>query len=113
MKSSERDSGIEILGTTPWGTHFCMFYQTKKDLLDILVPYFKAGLENNEYCMWITSEPLNEKDAEKAMNAAMSDFKDYFKKRQIEIVPYSEWYLQDGVLDLDRVLNSWIEKLNK
>ncbi len=111
MKSTERQSGIDFLGTTPWGAHFCMFYQTEKDLLDILVPYFKAGLENNEYCMWITSEQLNEKDAEKAMSVVMPDFKDYFKKRQIEIVPYSEWYLQDGVLDLERVLNSWIEKL--
>ena len=111
MKSSDRDSGIEFLGTIPWGTHFCMFYHTEKDLLDILVPYFKAGLENNEYCMWITSEPLNEIDAEKAMRATMPDFKDYFEKRQIEIVPYTEWYIQDGVFDLDRILNSWIEKL--
>jgi len=111
MKSSERQSGIDFLGITPWGTHFCMFYQTEKDLLDILVPYFKAGLENNEYCMWITSEPLNAEDAEKAMSAAMPDFKVYFEKRQIEIVHYSEWYLQDGVFDLDRVLNGWIEKL--
>jgi hypothetical protein len=61
MKSSVRQSGIDILGPAPWGTHFCMFYQTKGDLLDILIPYFKAGLENNEYCMWITSEPLNVK----------------------------------------------------
>ncbi len=29
-----------------WGIHFCQFYQTKEDLMDILVPYFKAGLED-------------------------------------------------------------------
>lgn len=24
-----------------WGTHFCQFYDTKQDLIDILIPYFK------------------------------------------------------------------------
>lgn len=30
----------------------------KADLINTLVPYFKADLENNEFCMWVTSEPL-------------------------------------------------------
>lgn len=50
-----RRSGIDIIGDVSWGTHFCQFYQTREDLIEILIPYFKAGLENNEFCMWITS----------------------------------------------------------
>jgi len=46
MNKNLRSSGIDIIGDVPWGTHFCQFYQTKEDLMDILVPYFKAGLEN-------------------------------------------------------------------
>ncbi|HDZ16818.1 MAG TPA: PAS domain S-box protein [archaeon] len=111
MESKIRNSGIDIIGKTPWGTHFCLFYQTKEDLIDILVPYFKAGLESNEYCMWVTSEPLNEKEAEEAIRGAMPNFDEYFKKKQIEIVHYTEWYLRDGVFDLDRVLNGWVEKI--
>ncbi|KKL83129.1 hypothetical protein LCGC14_1977850, partial [marine sediment metagenome] len=111
MESKVINSGIKIIGNILWGTHFCLFYQTKEDLIDILVPYFKAGLENNEYCLWVTSEPLNEKEAEKAIKVAMPNFDDYLKKKQIEIVHYTEWYLRDGVFDLDRVLNGWIEKL--
>lgn len=37
-----RKSGIDLLGDMPWGTHFCLFYETKEDLLATLVPYFKA-----------------------------------------------------------------------
>ena len=48
-KINNRKTGIDIMGAVPWGTHLCQFYQTKDDLIDILVPYFKAGLENNEY----------------------------------------------------------------
>ncbi|HEY0087527.1 MAG TPA: MEDS domain-containing protein, partial [Candidatus Lokiarchaeia archaeon] len=55
MEKQIRDSGINFIGKIPWGTHFCQFYQAKDDLIDILVPYFKAGLENDEFCMWITS----------------------------------------------------------
>ena len=42
-KNGKRKSGIALVGDLPWGTHFCQFYRTRKDLLDILVPYFKAG----------------------------------------------------------------------
>ncbi len=115
LKESEervRKSGLKLLGDVVWGTHFCVFYDTKEDMLDILIPYFKAGLENNEYCMWITSEPLNKKTAEEAMRKAVPDFDQYLKKQQIEILPYTEWYIKDNVFDLQRVLNGWVEKLN-
>ncbi|KKL27601.1 hypothetical protein LCGC14_2383510, partial [marine sediment metagenome] len=112
MESKIRSSGIDIIGNTPWGTHFCLFYQTKEDLIDILVPYFKAGLENNEYCMWITSEPLNAKEAEKAIRVAMPNFDEYLLRNQIEIIPYTEWYMKNNEFDSDRVLNGWVDKCN-
>jgi len=108
-----RKLGIGFIGDVPWGTHFCQFYQTKEDLIDILAPYFKAGLENNEFCMWVTSEPFSEKEAREAMSNAVPDFDQYLKRGQIEIVPHTGWYLKDGVFNLKRVLNAWINKLNQ
>ncbi|MHC4640365.1 MAG: MEDS domain-containing protein [Planctomycetota bacterium] len=105
-----RKTAIEIVGDVPWGTHFCQFYQTKEDLIDILVPYFKAGLENNEFCMWITSEPLNSEDAKRALKKKVKNLDDYIKKGQIEILDYSQWYTKPGYFDSDKVLEGWIEK---
>ncbi len=51
MAAETRKTAIGVVGNVPWGTHFCQFYKTKEDLIDILVPYFKAGLENNEFCI--------------------------------------------------------------
>ena len=113
MAENMRKTGIDIIGDVQWGTHFCQFYQTREDLIDILVPYFKAGLENNEFCMWVTSEPLTIKDVENAMRSAVHDFPQYLKKGQIEIIPYTEWYLKGGVFSLQRVLNSWVDKLKQ
>ena len=113
MAENMRKTGIDILGDLPWGTHFCQFYQTKEDLIDILVPYFKAGLENNEFCMWITSEPLTVEEAKDAMKKNVSDFERYLTREQIEIIPHTEWYLKGGVFNLRRVLSGWVGKLDK
>ena len=103
---------LKVLENIPWGTHFCLFYETKYDLIDILVPYFKTGLENNEYCMWVTSEPLNKQEAENAIRKATPDFDIYLKRKQIEIISYTEWYMLNNEFDSDRVLDGWVDKCN-
>jgi hypothetical protein len=106
----KRNSGITLVGDLPWGTHFCQFYKTRKDLFDILVPYFKAGLENNESCVWVTSDFLTEADAIRTMQKSVKGFSDYLKSGQMEIFPYTDWYLKGGSFDLKRTLNMWMEK---
>jgi len=105
-----RKTGIDILGDAPWGTHFCQFYQTKEDLIDILVPYFKAGLENNEFCMWVTSEPLNSEVAKRSLKQAVKNLEGYIRKGQIEILDYTDWYTEEGVFEADKVLKGWVQK---
>jgi hypothetical protein len=112
MPGELRKTGIEIIGDVPWATHFCQFYQNKQDLLDLLVPYFKAGLQNNEFCMWVTAEPLTAEDALQAITKSVPDFAKYLKKGQIEILPYDEWYTVGGSFDSRRVLNGWVQKLD-
>lgn len=113
MQDTIRKSGIKIIGDVTWGTHFCQFYQTKQDLIDILVPYFKAGLENNEFCMWVTADNLTAMEARKAISKALPDISNIIKKGQIEILPYKEWYLEGGSFNNQKVLDSWVEKLNQ
>lgn len=110
-QQSGRKTGVDILGDVPWGTHFCLFYETEEDLIDILVPYFKAGLESNEFCMWVTSEPLTEKRVKDALRAAIPDFDRYLETAQIEIISHDQWYLKEGVFELQRALRAWIDKI--
>lgn len=42
MTSELRKTGIGVVGDIHWGPHFCHFYETKEDLLDILPPYFRT-----------------------------------------------------------------------
>src|SRR5208337_1789523 len=89
----------------------CQFYATKADLIDTLVPYFKAGLEANEFCMWVTSEPLSAAEAEAALAAAVPEFGQYLADGQIEILDYSRWYTAGGKFDANRVLEGWCAKM--
>ncbi len=110
LGSQSRETGCEAIGAVPWGSHFCLFYQTKEDLLDILVPYFKAGLEAGEFCMWVTSHPLQSDEARQALARAVAGFEGYVARGQIEILDYSQWYTLGGSFNSDRVLAGWVEK---
>jgi signal transduction histidine kinase len=110
MATELRDSGISPVGQIPWGTHFFQFYETKEDLLEILVPYFKAGLESNEFCLWVISEPLTQEDARSALEQAVPEFDQYLAAGTIEFIPDEEWYLKGGIFDLRRVIKLWNDK---
>jgi hypothetical protein len=112
-ESEKRESGIAFLGALNWGSHFCQFYRTKKDMLDVLVPYFRAGLEGNEFCVWVTSDFLTREHALKAMGNCIPGFSGYLSKGQMEIFPYTDWYLKGGKFDLRRTLDMWMEKHNQ
>ena len=107
---SFRRFGVSLVGSVPWGTHLCQFYESKQDLIDILVPYFAEGLRSNEFCMWITSPPLEAEEAREALQKAVPNLDEYFKKGQIEITSYNNWYLLEGKFDSNRVLQGWVEK---
>jgi len=111
MLTEMRKTGIEVVGDMPWGTHFCLFYETRTDLLETVVSYCKAGLENGEFCLWVVAEPLAVEDARHALHRAVPDFDRYFADHSIEIVTARDWYLQDGEFDLNRVIRGWNEKL--
>ena len=106
-----RDTGIELIGTVPWGTHFCQFYQDAQDLLEVLVPYFAAGLARNDCCLWVTSAPLGAVEARAALTAVIGHLEAYLDAGQLAILEYGQCYLSDGQFEADRVLHGWLDKL--
>ncbi len=112
-ETEKTQSGIALLGDLNWGSHFCQFYKTKKDMLEILVPYFRSGLENNEFCVWVTSDFLTTDHALRAMKKGIPGFSEYLAKGQIEIFPYTDWYLKGGKFDLQRTLDMWMDKYER
>jgi len=110
-----RDTGLEAVGEVPWGTHFSIFYETKKDLPEIVVPFFKAGLQANEFCLWIVanSELLTTNEAKAILHEAVPDFDRLLKKGKIEIVPYHKWFLTGRAVDIPKAIARFRQKVSE
>jgi hypothetical protein len=103
-----RRIGIPGVDKAPWGEHLCVFFNSKEELLSLTVPYIKAGLEDNECCIWITGDPITEKDAFQALEGVLPDAHKYLAKKQLEILPSAQWYLPTGKkFDIQVVLENW------
>jgi PAS domain S-box-containing protein len=113
MASGLTNTGISAIGEVPWGTHFCYFYETKQDLLEAQVLYFKTGLERNEFCLWVISQALSVEEARHALAQAVPDLESHLAHGALEIHRHDDWYLRDGRWDPQRVLQSWREKLEQ
>jgi signal transduction histidine kinase len=108
--TATRPSGLEAVGELPWGSHFCQFYGEREDLVDSLVPYFKAGLDNNEKCLWVTSEPLRAQEARTALRNAVPDLDSRVQSEQIEIIDHHDWYKRTGAANADDTLRGWVQR---
>ena len=111
MTAEMGKTGIDVVGDMPWGTHFCLFYETLTDLLEPLVLYCKAGLESQEFCLWVVAAPLTEEDATHALKQAVPDLDRYLDDHSIEIASAHDFYLQNGRFDLKKVTDGLNEKL--
>jgi PAS domain S-box-containing protein len=98
-----RESGIAPVGRIPWSTHFCQFYNTKEDLLEIVVTYLAAGLSNNEGCIWAISKNISYIEAVNTLQKAVPDIKERLDKKQLIIGYYSELFGDIENLNYERL----------
>lgn len=97
--------------SAPWGTHGCLFYETKQDLLDTLIPFFRAGLEHGEACLWIVSEPLTLEEAGQALRQSVPELDRYLSEQSIELSACTGWCFAGGTDDLPRIIGLLKDKL--
>jgi DNA-binding CsgD family transcriptional regulator len=113
LNSALRQTGIIVQGNISWGTHLCLFHETKQDLLDTMVPFFRAGLENKEFCLWILQPSIARQDALEALRQGVPDFDRYLSKDSIELVSQDQWYAESGRSELAAVIERFRGKLEE
>jgi signal transduction histidine kinase len=74
------------------------------------VPYFAAGVQKDEFCLWVTSDPSGVEGAKTGLRKAAPHLDRYLDMGQIEIRDCRDWYLRGGHFDADRVFGQWVEK---
>ncbi len=115
MPEKAKGSIISQLASLPFGSHICHFYSSKKDLTDILIPFFKTGLEKGEMCLWLVSSPLSEKEAETELKKAIGSpkYEECIKKGQLRITDACQWYATNGKFNHRKILSKWQSYLRK
>ena len=104
-------TGIPPVAVLPWGSHICMFYDTPEDLIEAHIDYFRAGLANNQHCVWAYSEPVDGDRARAALRELIPDFDGLLSKSAIELIPGYDWYLQGNEFDPQRITGGWRARL--
>src|SRR5262245_9198166 len=94
-----RPSGIDVVGPIHWGKHICLIYETRNDLFDAVVPFFKAGLASGELCLWAVSDPVAEDEAKKILIRADRIFERHLADGGMEVFSARDWYLTDEKFD--------------
>ena len=105
------DMNIKSVCKAHWGAHYRLFYKSKEDLVNLLVQYFRHGLENNEFCIWVAPDTQVQEKAQRALFEATQCLDDSQKQEQIEFASAREWYLRGGSFQSDLVSKSWYDKL--
>jgi two-component system cell cycle sensor histidine kinase/response regulator CckA len=104
-------TGVAALSDLPWGTHVCQFYESRQDQLDMLVPYFRAGLANHEFCLWVVDAPLTVAEARAALERGVPDAGRHLAAGDIEIVDHGTWSPRDRPFSGRRIIDGWHAKL--
>ena len=84
------------MGDLSWGTHLCQFYHQHDDLVESVVPYLAAGLDQNEACLWILDEIMDIGKARELLAQRIRGYDKFARRGQIRVVSAQEWYFDPG-----------------
>lgn len=97
ISRAHRDAGIQ---------HICHFYDSRQDLIDVLVPFFAEGLRQGDFCLWGAAAPLDPDDAMRELARAVPELDTYITKGQLQIFPVAQLY--DSKFDPEGVYLMWL-----
>ena len=98
------------------GKHFYQFYKNSDDFLYVMIPFFQAGLEKGEACLWMVSGKIGFDFARATAEAMIPRFSDYISTGQFQMIPAEEWYLTNGSFDEAKAISNaqhYMEKIKK
>jgi DNA-binding CsgD family transcriptional regulator len=109
MTPTLASSGIPFMDDVPWGSHLCVFYQTHEDLFDAAAAYFEAGLQANEFCVWLVPKGLGREQAQSALLGAIEDAQRHIREGRMQVLTPAE----AGPFDLRERERLWTAKLDQ
>jgi hypothetical protein len=80
----------------------------RDDLAATLVPYFTAGLTNNERCIWVAAAPYETADARHDLEAAFPGVDRMIADRRLRLCDAASWYGDGRGIRGVKVVEQWL-----
>ena len=108
--------GFDFLHNISPGKHYYQFYKNPDDFFQVMIPFFQAGLDRGDACLWLVSEAIGLQRTFQTARMQIRGFKDAISSGQLEILSGERWYLNNGIFDESQaILNAqtYLEKIKK
>lgn len=95
----EHRNDFDLLHQILPGKHFYQFYKGPADFLHVMLPFFQAGLDKGEACLWLVSRKIGLEFAQVSIANSIPGFSSFVSSGQFEILGAEDWYLMDEFFD--------------
>lgn len=94
------------------GDHVCCLYSTDEEHKNLITPFLKGGLDNNEKVLYIADD--NTSDNIKGYLADDGvDADKYIEKGQLNIITFREFYTMDGIINPENMIKTLRDEVKK
>ena len=94
-KNIDEDPGL--FSSVQQSPHISAVYEDIEELTELLVAYFKQGIERGEYCLWISPDELATERAKNELKKTV-DIEHYLVSSQLEILKSAESLPENTIL---------------
>jgi hypothetical protein len=101
----------EIAGRLRHGSHDCHLYGGVSELLELVLPHFKKGIERGEACVWVLPEGFTPDSAARALSSAVPDLARVVSRGQLELIGREECFTADGAMrPAEDLIDGWLAR---
>ena len=101
----KNEQSVTVCGETlPGPLHICAFFDSREEQYEIMLPWLKEGIDNNEEVLTILSSDLHKDHCSRLSNAGIP-VEDSIANNQLKIVATEDSYLQGGSFAAERMFN--------
>jgi hypothetical protein len=93
-------SGIRGTHDITLGSHLCLFYRGPKEFLRVTASFLKAGLAEQELCVWVLPPSLTIPLALKELSHRGINGSLLQAKQQLQVLSAQDWF-SDGAFDVE------------
>ena len=102
------DSNFILFSSVQQSHQISAIYGDIEELTELLIIYFKQGIETGEYCLWISPDELFAEETKNELKKSGVDIEQFINSSQLEILPAES--LHKNIITLESRITELVEK---